>query len=450
MDRRHFLKHAGALGGSVALAQLGLLAARAQTATDYKALVCLFLYGGNDSNNTIVPLDSAGYASYAATRGPLALAQGALLPLAEAGGAAGFGLHPALGGAMGLQALWDSGQLAVVRNVGTLVQPLTKAQYLSAANPKPSSLFSHIDQQHQWQASLSVSPSDSGWGGRLADQLASLNAGASVPSMISTAGNNLFVTGKATQALTVPTTGSFGLRGFDRSAAGVARLAALNALLGTDRGTDLLDAAQDVMSGAIASSAILNPILTNTTTAASGYFTGLTSGIARQLLQVAKLIEARASLGARRQVFLVSLGSFDTHTNELNAHNTLYAELGVALKAFHDAMTGIGAAQQVTSFTLSDFSRTYKPNTNGGTDHAWGAHHFVAGGAVKGRAYYGTMPTLALGGPDDEGSEGRWIPTTSVDQYAATLASWFGVDATGLASVLPNLAAFSPSTLGFV
>jgi uncharacterized protein (DUF1501 family) len=450
MNRRHFLRHASALGGGVALAQLGLLSTRAQAPSDYRALVCLFLYGGNDSNNTIVPIDSAGYASYATTRGSLALAQGTLLPLVETGGAANFGLHPALGSTTGLQALWTSGQLAIVRNVGTLVQPLTKAQYLSAASSKPASLFSHIDQQHQWQASLSASPSDTGWGGRLADQLAGLNVGASVPAMISTAGNNLFVTGRATAALTVPTSGSFGLRGFDSSAVGVARLSAFQALLGVDRGADLLDAAQDVMSEALASSAVLNPILTNTTTAASGYFSGLTSGIAKQLLTVAKLIEARASLGAQRQVFLVSLGSFDTHTNELNAHNTLYTALGVALKAFHDAMTGIGAAHQVTSFTLSDFSRTFKPNTNGGTDHAWGAHHFVAGGAVKGGAFYGTMPTLTLGGPDDEGSEGRWIPTTSVDQYAATLASWFGVDAAGLASVLPNIAAFSQARLGFV
>jgi len=451
MDRRHFLRHAGALGGGAALAQLGLWSARAQTLPgDYKALVCVFLYGGNDANNTVVPIDSTGYAAYAAVRGTLALPQGTLLPLAEAGGAANFGLHPALGGPAGLQALWNSGQLAIVRNVGTLVQPLTKAQYLSPASGKPESLFSHIDQQHQWQASLSAGAAATGWGGRLADQLAGLNAGASVPAMISTAGNNLFVTGRATQALTVPTSGSFGLRGFDNSAAGIARLAALKALLGVDRGTELLDAAQDVMSGALSASAILNPILTNTSTAASGYFSGLSSGIAKQLLAVAKLIEARAGLGVQRQVFLVSLGSFDTHTNELNAHDTLYTELGAALKAFHDAMTGIGAARQVTSFTLSDFSRTYKPNTNGGTDHAWGAHHFVAGGAVKGGAFYGTWPTLALGGPDDEGSEGRWIPTIAVDQYAATLASWFGVDAAGLASVLPNLAAFSPATLGFV
>ena len=450
MDRRHFLQHAGALGAGAALAQLGMFSARAQAASDFKALVCVFMYGGNDGNNTVVPIDSSGYAGYAVTRGPIALAQNTLLPLVEAGGSARFGLHPALGGTAGLQALWENKELAIVTNVGTLVSPLTKAQYLAAGSAKPQSLFSHLDQQLQWQASLSNAPSDTGWGGRLADQLASLNSGSSIPSMISTTGNNLFVTGRASQALTIPTSGAFGLTGFDTSAAGMARLSALRALLGVDRGTDLLDAAQDVMAGALQSSAVLNPILTTTTTPVSGYFAGQTSSIAKQLLAVGKVIEARAALNARRQVFLVSIGSFDTHSNELNTHNTLFAQLGMALKSFHDAMTGIGAGSSVTSFTLSDFARTYKPNSNGGTDHAWGNHHFVAGGAVKGGRFYGTWPSLALGGPDDEGTEGRWIPTTAVDQYAATLASWFGADAAGLASVLPNLASFSPSTLGFI
>jgi uncharacterized protein (DUF1501 family) len=449
MDRRHFLSHAAAIGAGAALAQLGILSARAQTSGDYKALVCLFLYGGNDGNNTVVPIDTAGYASYQATRGAIALDQSSLLPLVEPDGTAAFGLHPALGGAGGLQALWDAGELAIVTNVGTLVNPLTKTQYLSPASVKPQSLFSHLDQQLQWQASLSSAPSSTGWGGRIADQLASLNTGASIPSMVSTAGNNLFVTGRATQALTIPVSGSFGLSGFDSSAAGQARLSALQALLGVDRGTELLDAAQDVMAGAIRSSTVLNPILTSANSTVSGYFSGMTSSIAKQLLAVAKVIAARADLGASRQVFLVSMGSFDTHTDEINTHNTLFGQLGPALKAFHDAMSGIGAASSVTSFTLSDFSRTYLPNVNGGTDHAWGSHHFVAGGAVKGGRFYGTWPTLALGGPDDVG-EGRWIPTTAVDQYAATLATWMGVDSTGLATVLPNIASFTPATLGFV
>jgi uncharacterized protein (DUF1501 family) len=450
MDRRHFLKHAGAIGAGAALGQLGALAARAQTASDYKALVCIFMYGGNDGNNTVVPIDATGYANYAAARPQIALPQASLLPLAQGSAAPAFGLNPALGSTAGFQAMWNAGTLAIVTNVGTLVAPLTKTLYLSANSPKPQSLFSHLDQQLQWQASLSDAPSTTGWGGRLADQLASLNSGASIPSMISTAGNNLFVTGAATTALTIPTSGSFGLSGFNSSSAGVARLSALKALLGVDRGTDLLDAAQDVMSGAIQSSGVLNPILTATTSTSSGYFSGLSSSIASQLLAVAKVIEARATLGASRQVFLVSIGSFDTHSNEVNTQATLFGQLGPAVKAFHDAMAAIGAGSNVTSFTLSDFSRTYQANSNGGTDHAWGSNHFVAGGAVKGGQFYGTWPILQMSGPDDIGTAGRWVPTTAVDQYAATLASWFGVSGSSLASVLPNLASFSPATLGFV
>jgi uncharacterized protein (DUF1501 family) len=450
MDRRHFLKHAGALGAGAALGQLGAFAARAQTAGDYKALVCIFMYGGNDGNNTIVPIDSTGYANYAAARPQIALPQASLLPLVDSSGSATLGMHPSLGAANGLQAMWNAKNLAVVTNVGTLVAPLTKTSYLSPNSPQPQSLFSHIDQQLQWQASLSNAPSTTGWGGRLADQLASMNAGASIPSMISTVGNNLFVTGRATQALTIPTSGSFGLNGFGSSTAAVARLSALKALLGVDQGTDLMDAAQNVMTGALQSSAVLNPILKTTSSTLSGYFSPLSSGIASQLLAVAKVIEARATLGASRQVFLVSLGSFDTHSNELIAQAGLFAEMGPAIKAFHDAMAAIGAGSSVTSFTLSEFSRTYQANNNGGTDHAWGSNHFVAGAAVKGGQFYGSWPTLAMGGPDDIGTSGRWVPTTAVDQYAATLASWFGVSGSGLAAVLPNLASFSPATVGFL
>jgi uncharacterized protein (DUF1501 family) len=449
MQRREFLKHTGAIGAGAALAQLGALTARAQTAGDYKALVCIFLYGGNDGNNTIVPIDTTGYANYAAARGAIALPQSALLPLVDASGTASFGMHSSLGAADGLQAMWNAKNLAFVTNVGTLVAPLTKAQYQSASSAKPQSLFSHIDQQLQWQASLSDAPSNTGWGGRLADQLASLNTGASIPTSISTAGNNLFVTGSATRALSIPTSGTFGLNGYSASTGATARLSALKALLGIDRGTDLLDAAQDIMTGALQSSAVLGPILKSNSTTVSGYFSALTSNISQQLHAVAKVIEARGTLGMNRQVFLVNLGSFDTHVGELDQQSGLFADLGVAVKAFHDSMTAIGTGSSVTSFSLSDFSRTYQSNTGEGTDHAWGSNHFVAGGAVKGGQFYGTWPTLAIGGPDDVG-QGRWIPTTAVDQYAATLASWFGASSTTLASVLPNLAAFSPATLGFV
>jgi uncharacterized protein (DUF1501 family) len=447
MKRRDFLQHAGALAGTAALGQLGAFAAHAASASDYKALVCVYLYGGNDANNTIVPLDTAGYANYAQTRSYLALPQSQLLPLAVAGGTPLYGLHPAL---PGLQSLWASGNLAVVANVGTLVQPLTKTQYLSTTTAKPENLFSHIDQQHQWQASISTASSNSGWGGRLSDQLATLNANSSVPPMISTGGNNLFVTGAASQALVIPISGSFGLKGFSNDSVDAARRSALAELLNVDQDINLTQAAQAVMSSALSSSAILNPILTTTSAALSARFTGLTSNFSQQLLAIAKVIEARSTLGASRQVFLVQLGSFDTHTNQLNTQQTLFSQLDAGLTAFHGAMADIGAGTSVTSFTLSDFSRNFLPNTGGGTDHAWGSHPLVIGDAVNGGTIYGTMPTLELSGPDDASDLGRWIPTIAVDQFAATLATWFGADATALAAVLPNLSAFSPSTLGFI
>ena len=448
MKRRCFLQHAGALAGSAALGQLGALAARATTTDDYKALVCVFLYGGNDANNMIVPLDTAGYANYAQTRSYLALPQAQLLPLAVAGGTPLYGLHPAL---PGLQSLWAAGELAIVANVGTLVQPLTKAQYLSTTTVKPENLFSHIDQQHEWQASISVtSSSNSGWGGRLTDQLAALNVNASVPPMISAGGNNLFVTGAASQALVIPISGSFGLNGFSSNSADTARRSAFQQLLSVDQSVTLDQAAQTIMTGALASSAVLNPILTTTSATLSARFTGLTSNFAQQMLAIAKVIEARASLGASRQVFLATLGSFDTHTDQLNTQQTLFSQLDPALAAFHGAMGDLGAGADVTSFTLSDFSRNFLPNTGGGTDHAWGSNPLVIGGAVNGGQIYGTMATQELSGPDDASNLGRWIPGIAVDQFAATLATWFGADATALATILPNLSAFSPSTLGFI
>src|ERR1700733_8250026 len=448
MKRRSFLQHAGALAGTAALGQLGMFAAQAAAANDYKALVCIFLYGGNDANNTIVPLDADGYANYAQTRSYLALPQSQLLPPTVASGAPQYGLHPAL---RGLQSLWASGNLAVVANVGTLVQPLTKAQYLSTTAAKPDSLFSHIDQQHQWQASISsTSASNSGWGGRLMDQLAELNANSRVPPMISAGGNNLFVTGAASQALVIPTRGPFCLNGFSNHSADATRRSALEQLLNVNQTINITQATQAVMASALSSSAILNPILTTIDATLSARFTGLTDDFSQQLLAIAKVIEARSALGASRQVFLATLGSFDTHTNQLIQQQALLSQLDAGLTAFHGAMADIGAGKSVTSFTLSDFSRNFLPNTSGGTDHARGAHPLVIGDSVKGGRIYGTMPTLQLSGPDDACDLGRWIPTIAVDQFAATLATWFGADTAALAAVLPNLSAFSPSTLGFI
>ena len=448
MQRRQFLRGVGAIGAGAALGHLTLLGSRARAAQDdYKALVCVFMFGGNDANNMLVPIDSAGYANYAAVRGSLALPQANLVALQEASGTARYGLHPDL---KPLQSLWQSKQFGMLLNTGTLVQPLTKASYAEASTGKPGGLFSHSDQQQQWQSSISDTPSRTGWGGRLAEQVAAMNAASTLPSMISASGPNLFVTGKASSAMTIPVSGSFAIRGFDGSTAANARMSALQQLLGLDREQDLVAAAGDIQSQSISNSAIVGPLLSATGTESAKAFDGLTSGIAAELLAISKLIEARSALGLSRQIFMVSLGSFDTHTDELNRQSTLYQQLAPALAAFQTSMGALGVAGQVTTFTLSDFSRTLQPNTAGGTDHAWGSHHLVLGGAVKGGAYYGTYPALELNGPDDASAEGRFIPTQAVDQYAATLASWFGVSAADLAAVLPNIGAFGSADLGFM
>jgi uncharacterized protein (DUF1501 family) len=449
MDRRDFLRRWGALTAAGLAGSLDLvsLAAHAQTASDYRALVCVFLFGGNDGNNLLVPTDSAGYAQYAAVRSAssgTALTQAELLPIQPKNVGTPFGLHPAF---QELHPLFAAGQLAAVANVGTLTQPTSKTQY--AAGVRPENLYSHSDQQSQWQTSIASGPSRTGWGGRLADALAA-QAGGTFPVITSTAGVTLFVTGTASRPLAIPATGGFGLSGLNSGAAASARLAALNNLLAIDRGNTFVDAASAITQQAIALSATVNPILTSTASAVAPLFAGQSSPIAQQLLAVARMIEARAATGARRQIFFVSLGGFDTHNNQLATQQTLFAQLSPALKAFYDATAALGVAQQVTSFTLSDFGRTFQPAAGGGSDHAWGSHHLVLGGAVRGGTLYGRYPTLALGGPDDAEREGRWIPTTAVDQYGATLARWLGASTTDLAQVFPNLAKFPAADLGFM
>jgi uncharacterized protein (DUF1501 family) len=450
MDRRDFLRRCSALSSAGLAANLDLLSltAYAQTApADYKALVCVFLFGGNDGNNVLIPADTAGYAQYAAVRGAnsgIAITQSELLAIQPKNLGTPFGLHPAL---KEIHPLFASGQLALLANVGTLTQPTTRAQY--AAGVRPESLYSHSDQQKQWQTSLSNAPSVTGWGGRLADVTAPL-AGGTFPVITSTAGVTLYVTGGTTRPLAIPATGSFGLTGFNGKAPANARLAAMQTLLGIDRGNTFVAAASDIMQQAIALSATVDPILGNTNSAIASHFAGQNSTVAQQLLAVAKMIEARAITGIRRQIFFVALGGFDTHNNELATQQNLLGQLSSALKAFFDATGELGVAQQVTAFTLSDFSRTFQPAAGGGSDHAWGNHHLIIGGAVRGGSLYGAFPTLALGGPDDAEREGRWIPTSAVDQYGATLAKWFGTSAAQLATVFPNLARFPVSDLGFM
>jgi uncharacterized protein (DUF1501 family) len=449
-SRRAFMRRAAALAAAgLPLTRLGGLAdAAAQTASDYKALVCVFMFGGNDGNNMLIPMDPAGYATYAAARPPssgINLPQATLLPIQPAGGGVPYGLHPSL---PELSSLFAQNRLAILANVGTLIAPTTQAQY--AAGAQPLSLYSHSDQQAQWQSAISSAGSGTGWGGRMADAVASYNAASGFPVVTSLDGTVLFATGGVSVPLTVPVSGSFALAGYNGGAVANARKAALQALLAEDSANTFVRSANAIGTQALALSGTVNPILANASSAAAPAFAALTSSIAQQLLQVAKVIEGRGATGARRQIFFVQLGSFDTHGDQLRRQGALFADLSPALKAFHDATTALGVADAVTTFTLSDFGRTLQPASGGGTDHAWGSHHFILGGAVRGGRIYGTYPQLVLGGPDDAEREGRWIPTSAVDQYGATLARWFGVAASDLAQVFPNLSSFPTADLGFM
>ncbi len=428
------------LGRSAALAAAGPLAATHSLAaplqgSDYRALVCVFLYGGNDGNNMLVPMDSAGYAAYAKARGNaaaggLALQASSLAPL----GGVNLGLHGALAP---LAQVWAQGHLALQANVGTLVRPLSKAAVSAGGSALPANLFSHSDQQAQWQQGGSVVAQSSGWGGRVAD----LQPHSSVPAVLSVSGNNVFMNGASTDGLAVSTGSGFAVKGFGNNPARNPLYALYTSLLQQPVANAEQRAAASVLNQALRASTALNTALA-TSGSVTGLFAGQTSSLAQQLLTVAKLLEARSSLGVNRQLFFVALGGFDTHNNQLTQQADLFSQLGPALKSFYDATAQLGLANQVTTFTASDFARTLQPASGGGTDHAWGNHQLVLGGAVRG-GLYGRMPQLLLGGPDDVSDEGRWLPSTAVDQMSASLASWFGVGAADLGALFPHLANFS-------
>ena len=448
--RRRALGALSALGFSSLVPRLSMSSAvAANTGGDYRALVCVFLFGGNDSNNMIVPFTTAGYGTYVAARGAqsaggLALPQSTLLPIPDRTGAANYALHPQLGG---LQGLWNQGKMATLFNVGTLLKPAVKTNYRTNGAAPPN-LFSHEDQQRQFQGiRLNSLTAPSGWGGRIADVMGA--SGGSTPVALSIAGNTLFLTGDTTSLVALPQTGSLSISGTSTSVTDQARLTALRTLMGSGSDAVMVSTLGGLQSKSVALTQTLGPILSGASTSAAAFGNQNTS-IANQLKQVAKMIEHRADLGnPTRQIFFVSHGGYDTHSNQLATQDNLFGQLSPALTSFYNATAGLGMANNVTSFTLSDFTRTLKP-ANTGSDHAYGGHHLIIGGAVNGQASYGTFPTLVLNGPDDVTSEGRWLPTTSVDQYGATLARWMGVSPTELASVFPNLANFTTKDLGFL
>jgi uncharacterized protein (DUF1501 family) len=451
VNRRSFIKYASlaAAGNAAALRPFGALNAFAQGATDYKALVCVFLFGGNDANNMLVPFDTQGYANYAALRGPLALPQTGAGALLQLGGLPNFALNPNL---PDIATLFNNKNVALVANVGTLTAPTTKAQYQAAGANIPTNLFSHPDQQLEWQNASQSGTTTTGWAGRIADQLNSAyNSGAQVPMITSVAGDTLFCNGSASTPVSVSPGNLGGAQCSEGTTECGAQLATAQALLSFDSGLTLVQADNSISTNANAYAKTLSTAVQSVSPLKTVFPTG---GLGAQLQQIAQIIQVRAALGVSRQIFFCGVGNFDTHSNQLALQNALLASTSPALAAFYAATAEMGVQNSVTSFTMSDFSRTFQPNSNTGSDHAWGSHHIVMGGAVKGGQMYGTFPTLALGGPDDSGANGRWVPSTGSVQYAATLASWFGVSAAQMPAIFPNIASFATAkggtNLGFV
>ena len=454
-SRRSFLKHSTCAAVSAAsasatffdLMKTAAAASPAQTG-DYKALICIFLYGGNDPHNMVVPRTAADYNLYARTRAALAVPQNQLRALNfKDATQREFGLHPSMAE---LQTLFNTNKkLAVVSNVGPLLHPVTRTEYRAKSKPLPPQLFSHSDQQTHWQTSWPDQIARTGWGGRVADAVNSLNTNNQVSMNISLAGSNTFQVGSAVTQYEMPTDGPIKLSGYDENPQTTSLIsqAVRNTLYTQQARTNLLEEAWNgtfrrALDAGAAFKAALDAAPKFTTVFPAN------NNLAKQLNMVAKVIAARNALNVRRQIFFVTLDGFDTHGDQLAAHPGLLQKLSQGMNAFYQATTELGIADQVTTFTASDFGRALKPN-NKGTDHGWGSHHFVLGGAVEGGKVYGTFPDLTLDGVNDAGS-GRLIPTTAVDQYAATLATWFGVSPGELTTVVPNIGNFATNNLGFM
>ena len=452
MNRREFLTYGAKTAASASLiATAGSLQTALAATTDtsgYKALVCVYLNGGNNGFNTIVPTTTAAYNTYRTSRTNLALSQASLLAL---NGAASDGNSYGLNAnCTELRTLFNAGRMAILGNVGPLIVPTTKAQFQAGSVPLPPQLFSHLDQQIHWWTSIPNSTERLGWAGRIADLYSRNGYNPRLAMNINVGGSNYWQEGGesipyvlgSNGAPTRVTTRSGWRNGLRQQAA--------RDLLAQGTGSSPLLTSE---FGSIEVNAQAKVNIVNDAFDASGNFTTQFQeeagdyNVAAQLRAVARTIRARSQIGDSRQIFFVNMGGFDTHNSELQTQGNLLRLLSRAINSFQSAMNEIGQQNNVTLFTASDFGRSLGSNGDG-SDHAWGNHHMIVGGAVRG-GYYGRMPSLALNGADDA-ANGRVLPTTSTDQYAATLARWFGVAASDLPVVFPNLANFPTQTLGFL
>lgn len=484
--RRAFLRRSAQLAftGAALPTALNLAAlgeAAAFNATDYKALVCVFLYGGNDYANTVVPYDTSSHGVYSTIRGSIALARSSLdatllTPATALPNGRQYALHPSM---TGLANLFNNGNAAVLLNVGPLVVPLTRTQYRSsnrALYPLPPKLFSHNDQQSIWQTS-SPEGSTVGWGGNIGDLALGSNANSnSLFTCMSVAGNTVFLSGESALSYQMGTSGAVKINSVSSSVYGSSAVRTAMMQLTQQTSSHRLEneynrvTARAIGAENTVTTSLASPAAADSSTAPNPSFASFTptvlanNSLASQLKMVARLIAARDLLGAKRQVFFVSLGGFDMHDNLLSGHVTQLGRLSLAMTAFEESMMALGVADKVTAFTASDFGRTLTSNGDG-SDHGWGSHHLIVGGAVNGTAtrgrFYGSAPPISVGDSTTDANDqwhvgqGRLLPSTSVDQYAATLARWFGVNDTELAGILPNLANFTvdngyPPDLGFM
>ncbi|MEL6877515.1 MAG: DUF1501 domain-containing protein [Pseudomonadota bacterium] len=465
LSRRAFMRRSGQLAGagvasSYALGLAGIGEAAAfSSAGGYKALVCVFLYGGNDHGNTLIPYDATNYGRYAEIRGGQGSNGGGIaLPRSSLASTVlntpndqtltddiQYALAPTM---PRLKARFDQGAMAPLLNVGPLITPLTKAQFESGNNstyPRPPKLFSHNDQQSTWQSSQPEG-STSGWGGRMGDLAQSGNTN-SMFTLMNASGNAVFMTGETATPYKISSNGATLFRGLDRGRVYRSQSAssALDSLLRASNGNVLEADYSMINARSIEYGGFINDALENTTVTTDF---GSGNRLADQLSVVARLIAARNQLGVTRQVFMVGMGGFDHHDGLIGSHEELLGQVDFALDAFYQATLDLGIADQVTTFTASDFGRTFASNGDG-SDHGWGSHHFIVGGGVNGGRFYGTAPQVSVES-DDQVGRGRLLPTVSVDEYSSTLAQWFGVDSSELPSVAPNIGRFAQPDLGFM